>query len=63
MQTIFVQWSDPNGDSILSVFSCAQNESEYPHQGEITSGDPRYVTYYNSLPSDQARMGLVKPGE
>jgi hypothetical protein len=59
---IFVQFSDSTDETIVSVFSCAQDPKVWKNQGVVPSDDARYESYYNAMtPSIQA--GMVKPGD
>lgn len=48
---INVQFFDSSNATVVSYFSGPQDEVEFPNQGQIDSGDARWKTYYNSLPS------------
>lgn len=60
--TIYVQYEDDTEKTIIAVYGCAQDPDFYPHQGEIPSEDPRYVTYYGAQ-FPQAQHWLTKPGD
>ena len=50
MTTIYVQYNDEGKTKIISVFSCPQDEVEYPNQGSVDTGDEIYQNFIQSLP-------------
>ena len=59
-QTIFVQYSDSGKTAIIGVFGAPQSTDAFPNQGETTTADPLYSTYYDGLP-DNIRIILPAP--
>lgn len=48
---MFVQFSNANEQSIISIFSCFQEDTmQWPNQGEVEVDDPRLLAYIESLP-------------
>ncbi|SOY56875.1 hypothetical protein [Cupriavidus taiwanensis] len=48
--TIHVQFSDEQQAVIVSCFNTSQDPEYWPNQGVVTSDDPRWHAYYESLP-------------
>ncbi|MGA4125478.1 hypothetical protein ACI2VP_05330 [Ralstonia nicotianae] len=61
MTTVFVQFADATGKTVVSVFGCQQDAEKYPNQAQVPSNDARYSAYYNALPS-YSQTGLIAPG-
>lgn len=59
-QAIFVQYSDSGKTAIIGVFGSPQPTETFPNQGETTTADPLYGTYYDGLP-DNIRIILPAP--
>jgi hypothetical protein len=57
---IYAQFSDSSETTIVAIFSSPQNPETYPYSIELTASDPRYATYYASLPA-WAQAGLPAP--
>lgn len=51
MTTINVQFSDNTSATIVSYFSVPQNVSVFANLGEVETSDPRWETYFNTLPA------------
>ncbi|MBN3005586.1 hypothetical protein JW897_17780 [Chromobacterium alkanivorans] len=47
MTKAYVQFSDAAETTIICAFSCPQDPTDYPNQGEIDDTDPRYLTFKN----------------
>lgn len=45
----FVQFSDENATSIISVFLSPQDEATYPYQGVVEDDDERYITFMKKV--------------
>jgi hypothetical protein len=45
LETKYVQFSGDDEKKVVSVFAAPQNAEDYPNQGEIDSGDPRYIDF------------------
>lgn len=60
MSVIYVQFSDDVKSSICSVFSCPQDGTAFPNQGQVTEDDPLYAAFYASQPPTVQR-GLPTP--
>ncbi|CAB3764069.1 hypothetical protein [Paraburkholderia humisilvae] len=60
MSTLYVQFSDATQSTICSVFSCSQDTTEFPNQGEIDTSDARWKTYCDTMPA-QVRTFLPTP--
>jgi hypothetical protein len=50
MEIKFVQFSDSDETSLVSVFSCRQDEGAYPNQGEVEATDERYISFMQLFP-------------
>lgn len=61
MTNLFVQFTDESETAIATIFSCPQNATEFPNQGQIVTSDSRYAAYYAALPSSIAAR-LPSPG-
>jgi hypothetical protein len=61
MATIFVQFSDSTEKTVISAFSCPQDPSAWPNQGEIDSSDERWSAYYRTIPAGPARDAWPAP--
>jgi hypothetical protein len=63
--TLYVQFADNTDTEIISVFASPQDDTHFPNQGTVESDDPRYVTYYDSVPASPPALkaGLVAPGQ
>jgi hypothetical protein len=48
MAMISVRFSDSSQTMVTGYASCAQDESAWPHQGEISTSDSRWKAYYDS---------------
>jgi len=48
---MFVQFSDSIEKIIVACFGNAQDPDIYPNQGTVGGDDPRYTTFFNSLPT------------
>lgn len=66
---IYSQFTDDKQTALQAYFGPAvdpnefpQDATTFPNQCSIASDDPRYATYYASLPS-WFTEGWVKPGE
>lgn len=62
MPDIFVQFSDSNGSKITSIFCSPQDPTVWQNQGAVALSDPRYATYYDSLP-DSVKALVPHPAE
>lgn len=51
MTTVYVEFSDSDQKTMVSVFGCPQDAAAYPNQGEIDSSDARYQAFINPAPS------------
>jgi len=45
-----VQFSDSGMTVVVSYFGGPQDPDEFPNQAEIQPDDPRWASFYNSLP-------------
>lgn len=50
MSTIFIQFSDATGATIVSWFTAPQDAQAFPNQGEVAEDDPRWIAYLKTLP-------------
>jgi len=55
MVMINVQFRDSSQKEIVTYFGCKQDDSTYPNQGMIESGDDRYVSFYEAQPTMNQR--------
>ena len=55
-----VQFSDASKDTIVSYFNSPQDSTAFLFQGQVDVDDPRYKTYYESLPA-VCRQGMPLP--
>ncbi|AJC16819.1 hypothetical protein [Pandoraea sputorum] len=62
LTTVYCQFSDATESAIVSVFACLQDPTDWPHQGEVTSDDSRYIAYFDGVGKDLQRH-MLKPGE
>lgn len=62
MELLNVQFSDDTETSIISVFTCSQDPSVWPNQGQVSLDDPRYHAYCSSVPKTLL-TGLPDPIE
>lgn len=62
MPDIYVQFSDSNDSEITSIFCCPQDPAAWQNQGSVALSDPRYATYYDSLP-DSVKALVPRPAE
>lgn len=60
MTPLFVQCRDSSLETIVSVFSCHQDEVEYPNQIETDTSDSRWHEFFASLPKE-VQMFLPQP--
>lgn len=60
MTTINVQFVDAADKEIISYFAAPQDPAGYANLGTVTTEDPRWATFYNSLP-EIVRVGLPAP--
>ncbi|HEN3657817.1 TPA: hypothetical protein U5E24_001561 [Yersinia enterocolitica] len=60
MDELYVQFTDETEAVIGAYFCCPQDPNVYPHLGTVFADDPRYVTFYYSLP-DFIRGGMPSP--
>jgi hypothetical protein len=60
MTSIYVQFSDASKTKLVSIFGAPQDATAWPNQGVVDSSDPRYLAYYQSVPS-AALLGLPPP--
>lgn len=59
---MFVQFADSTKETVVSVFSCAQDETNYPNQGDIDWDDALFQAYYNAqIPIVQEALTSLKP--
>lgn len=59
-QAIFVQYSDSEKTAIIGVFSAPQSADAFPNQGETTTSDPLYLSYFDTLP-DNVKPAMPEP--
>lgn len=52
--SIFVQFSDANETSIISVFASPQDEVAYPNQGTVETTDASWHSFYAELQAEMA---------
>ncbi|MNR11322.1 hypothetical protein D3C85_1276150 [compost metagenome] len=45
----FVQFSDETETVIVSVFGVPQDDSIYPHQGNVDETDERHISFMDSI--------------
>ncbi|MFA3777891.1 hypothetical protein [Yersinia sp. 1652 StPb PI] len=60
MENLYVQFSNETETVIISWFCCQQSPEYYSFLGEVYANDPRYIAFYDSLPSF-IRDGLPEP--
>jgi hypothetical protein len=48
MTTINVQFADSDKAAVIGYASCPQDDSLWPFQGEISTDDPAWKTYYDA---------------
>ncbi|MBP1087009.1 MULTISPECIES: hypothetical protein [Pseudomonas] len=41
---VYAQLSD-DGETVVAVFSCAQDETDYPNQAQLQDTDERYLQF------------------
>lgn len=51
MTEIFVQFSSASEETIVASFGAPQDETAFPNQGVVNSSDPRWGTYYKTIPA------------
>lgn len=56
---LYVQLSE-DSKSVISYFTCAQDEKIYPNQKVTDTSDPLWSAYYQSIP-ELLREGLPQP--
>lgn len=59
---MFVQFSDSDEQVIAAIFSSEQDQDVFPNQAEIELSDPRYKSYFDTLPMFAQEM-LEPPSE
>lgn len=59
MSSIYVQFADSSEDLVVAIFGCVQDESDYPHQGQVDEDDPRYLAYQAACPGGPASTAEV----
>lgn len=47
---IYVQFADVSSTAIASVFGTPQDPVAHPNQGTVETNDPRWKTFYESIP-------------
>ena len=57
---LYVQFSDETETTIITWFSSPQSSEWFDFLGEVEPSDPRYITFYDSLPS-YASEGMPPP--
>lgn len=62
MSIINVQFQDSTSKVVISYFANPQDSGVCPNQGQIDASDPRYASFFNSLPAD-IRIGMPTPGQ
>lgn len=60
MTTINVQFVDSTEVAIVSYFSCPQDPAIFANQGQISTSDSRWKTYFDAQPS-LAQKALPQP--
>lgn len=50
MDELYVQFTYDTETVIGTYFCCLQDPNVYPHLGTVFANDPRYITFYDSLP-------------
>jgi hypothetical protein len=60
MTTMNVQFSDSTDQTIIAAFAVAQDPAYYTNLGTVDTSDPRWKTYYDSLP-EFAQAGWPAP--
>lgn len=58
MEDCFVQFTDKTEKTILSVFGCEQNTTEWENQGVVCSDDIRYLKFLEALPNSPVFIRL-----
>jgi hypothetical protein len=48
MPIINVQFSDSDKTTVVGYASCSQGETVWPYQGEISTSDPMWKSYYDA---------------
>ena len=48
--TLYVQFSDETETAIITWFASPQSSVDFDFLGEVEPSDPRYITFYDSLP-------------
>jgi hypothetical protein len=61
MVAINVQFSDSAESAIVAYFASPQDPAVFPNQEQIDTGDARYATFFNSIPT-LAKQGMPVPG-
>lgn len=57
---INVQFSDKTESTITTLFGGPQSPDNFNFLGEVELSDPRYITFYDSLPG-YASAGMPQP--
>lgn len=52
MNDVCVEFADVTEAEIVGAFGCPQQLKSFPHQGIVSTGDPRWLEYYKSLPAN-----------
>lgn len=60
MDSLNVQFSDAKETTVISYFASPQDPETFPIQGTVTPADPRWVAYWNAVPT-VARQYLPAP--
>lgn len=50
MTLLYVQFADETEEVIISYFGGPQPVEDWPNQGTVDTSDPRWKTYYSTLP-------------
>lgn len=57
---MYVAFTDDTESTISAVFAAPSDPTVYPYQGQVTTSDLRYLTFYDSFP-EFARGGMPAP--
>ncbi|MDR3432052.1 MAG: hypothetical protein P4L95_09160 [Rouxiella aceris] len=57
---IYVQFADDSEESIVAIFSCPQDASQYQNQGKLDITDKRYHSFYQLL-SESVQQLMPSP--
>lgn len=60
---MFVDYTDSTEATICGVFSCPQDPTAYPNQGDCLKTDARFIAYVATLPANMQSAVNSMPGD